>query len=55
MTEEFLQELFFLCLAVIMIGLTILALIAIFSVCFWIIRRIVEIIQGRRTNFIDDF
>lgn len=55
MTEEFLQELFFLCLAVIMIGLTILALIAIGIFCYWMISRVIDMIKGKRSHFFDSF
>ena len=55
MTEKFLQELFFLCLAVIMIGLTVLALIAICIFCYWMISRMIDMIKGKRSHFFDTF
>ena len=50
MAESLGYESFFICVVIIMFALTILALFGIFLVCVWLIRRIVEIITGRRTN-----
>lgn len=50
MTEGLAYEAFLICVVIIMFALTILALFGIFLVCVWLIRRIVEIITGRRTN-----
>lgn len=50
MTESSAYELFLICIIIIMFALTALALLGISLVCTWLIRRIVEIITGRRTN-----
>lgn len=53
MTEGLAYESFLLCIIIIMFALTALVLLGIFSVCFWIINRIIQIIKGKRRNFFD--
>lgn len=48
--NETLYELFNICCAIIMFAVTFTGVLGISLVCVWLIRRIVEIITGRRTN-----
>ena len=50
MTESSAYGLFLICIIIIMFALTALALLGISLICAWLIRRIVEIITGRRAN-----